>query len=75
MMRLPREKVLCLTLLDDLTCARAIFAGWVFAYHLNLQLLDALPFGAVSPVVARGYLGVDGFFKRLASFHKCTQKL
>jgi peptidoglycan/LPS O-acetylase OafA/YrhL len=48
--------------IDDLTCARALLAGWVFAYHLNLQLLDALPFGALSPVVARGYLGVDGFF-------------
>lgn len=48
--------------IDDLTCARAIFAGWVFAYHLNLQVLDAVPFGIASPVVGRGYLGVDGFF-------------
>lgn len=48
--------------LADLTAARALFALWVFAYHLNLQLFAAEPFGALTPVVRRGYLGVDAFF-------------
>lgn len=48
--------------IDDLTCCRALFAAWVFSYHLNLQLFEADLFGFVTPLVARGYLGVDGFF-------------
>jgi len=48
--------------IDDLTCCRAIFAAWVFCYHLNLQLFNAEPFGFLAPVIRRGYLGVDGFF-------------
>jgi len=48
--------------IDDLTCCRALFAAWVFAYHLHLQLYALeLPVPA-SRVVGRGYLGVDGFF-------------
>ncbi|MBN9561637.1 MAG: acyltransferase [Alphaproteobacteria bacterium] len=47
--------------IDDLTACRAVFAGWVFLYHLNLHL-DAHSFGPLSPLVERGYLGVDGFF-------------
>lgn len=48
--------------IDDLTCCRAIFACWVFIYHLNLQLFEALLFGSLTPIVKRGYLGVDAFF-------------
>ena len=46
---------------DDLTCCRGLFAAWVFAYHVRLQLGagSLWPFG---PAVARGYLGVDAFF-------------
>lgn len=48
--------------IHDLTCCRAIFACWVFIYHLNLQLFQAIPFGPLTPLIKRGYLGVDGFF-------------
>jgi len=48
--------------IDDLTCCRALFAGWVFLYHLNLQLFAANPFGRAALLVRHGYLGVDGFF-------------
>ena len=46
--------------IHDLTCARALFAGWVFAYHLKLQIAPEGGLGAV--LAGRGYLGVDGFF-------------
>ena len=46
----------------DLTCCRALFAAWVFAYHLNLHARFASALGMVAPLVTRGYLGVDGFF-------------
>jgi peptidoglycan/LPS O-acetylase OafA/YrhL len=48
--------------LDDLTCCRALFAGWVFTYHLDLQSRYADLFGPLGAVVHSGYLGVDGFF-------------
>jgi peptidoglycan/LPS O-acetylase OafA/YrhL len=48
--------------LTDLTCCRAIFAGWVFAYHLNLQTGYASSLGVAGNFVQRGNLGVDGFF-------------
>ena len=48
--------------LTDLTCCRAIFAGWVFAYHLNLQARYAPSLGVFGGFVHRGALGVDGFF-------------
>ena len=50
---------------DDLTACRAVFAGWVYLYHLNLHLglgRHVGGFGFLTPVVERGYLGVDGFF-------------
>ncbi len=46
----------------DLTCCRAVFAGWVFAYHLNLQAHYASFLGPGGSVVQSGSLGVDGFF-------------
>jgi peptidoglycan/LPS O-acetylase OafA/YrhL len=48
--------------ITDLTCCRALFAGWVFAYHLNLQAHYASFLGPFGVVVQRGNLGVDGFF-------------
>ena len=46
----------------DLTCCRALFAAWVFAYHMNLQTHYADALGPLGSVVERGSLGVDGFF-------------
>jgi peptidoglycan/LPS O-acetylase OafA/YrhL len=46
--------------IDDLTCCRAAFAGWVYAYHLNLHVGGKT--GWLGAIVSRGYLGVDGFF-------------
>jgi peptidoglycan/LPS O-acetylase OafA/YrhL len=48
--------------IDDLTCCRALFAAWVFTYHLDLQIFSAELFGSITPFIHRGYLGVDGFF-------------
>ncbi|MBN9507801.1 MAG: acyltransferase [Alphaproteobacteria bacterium] len=48
--------------IDDLTCCRALFAGWVFAYHLNLHANYAPALGPFGAVVRHGSLGVDGFF-------------
>jgi peptidoglycan/LPS O-acetylase OafA/YrhL len=48
--------------ITDLTCCRALFAGWVFAYHVNLQAHYASFLGPVGTVIERGNLGVDGFF-------------
>ena len=48
--------------LTDLTACRALFALWVFAYHLNLHIQVAQHLGPLGPVIAHGYLGVDGFF-------------
>ncbi len=48
------------TAYPDLTSLRGILAGWVFCYHLNLQLGGAD--GVLAPLLHRGYLGVDGFF-------------
>lgn len=48
--------------ITDLTCCRALFAGWVFAYHLNLQAHYGSFLGPVGTVIERGNLGVDGFF-------------
>ncbi|HTH99422.1 MAG TPA: acyltransferase, partial [Acidisoma sp.] len=44
--------------LADLTAVRACFALWVFLYHTNLHL----HFVDLDSGIARGYLGVDGFF-------------
>lgn len=51
-----------LTRIADLTCCRAVFALWVYLYHLDLQLRPGAGFGPFEPLVRRGYLGVDGFF-------------
>jgi peptidoglycan/LPS O-acetylase OafA/YrhL len=59
----PGERTLHSTKhLTDLTCCRAIFAGWVFTYHLNLQAHYTPSLGVIGAFVARGALGVDGFF-------------
>jgi len=47
--------------IDDLTAFRALCAAWVFAYHIDLQLLRPAA-SVVGPLLERGYLGVDGFF-------------
>ncbi len=49
------------TRIDDLTCCRAFFAAWVFAYHLRLPLGPG-SFWPADTLIARGYLGVDAFF-------------
>lgn len=46
----------------DLTICRAAFAAWVFAYHLNLPTHYAPLLGPFGDVIARGHMGVDGFF-------------
>ncbi|HEX7388718.1 MAG TPA: acyltransferase [Acidiphilium sp.] len=48
--------------LTDLTACRALFALWVFAYHLNLHTRFGQYLGPLGPVIGHGYLGVDGFF-------------
>jgi peptidoglycan/LPS O-acetylase OafA/YrhL len=48
--------------ITDLTCCRALFAAWVFAYHVNLQADYAPTLGAVGTLVRHGSMGVDGFF-------------
>lgn len=48
--------------LTDLTACRALFALWVFAYHVNLQVGYARFLGPFAGIIHRGYLGVDGFF-------------
>jgi peptidoglycan/LPS O-acetylase OafA/YrhL len=48
--------------ITDLTICRALFAAWVFVYHVDLhaQFSNAVWRGA--NLVQHGYLGVDGFF-------------
>ncbi|MDD2876733.1 MAG: acyltransferase [Acidiphilium sp.] len=48
--------------LKDLTACRALFALWVFAYHLNLHTQFSHSLGPLGPLIDHGYLGVDGFF-------------
>jgi peptidoglycan/LPS O-acetylase OafA/YrhL len=48
--------------IGDLTCCRALFAAWVFAYHVNLQAVYAPSLGGLGVLVRHGALGVDGFF-------------
>jgi peptidoglycan/LPS O-acetylase OafA/YrhL len=48
--------------IEDLTCCRALFAAWVFAYHLNLQAHYDQFLGPASGLISHGPLGVDGFF-------------
>jgi peptidoglycan/LPS O-acetylase OafA/YrhL len=46
----------------DLTICRAIFAAWVFTYHVDLHANFSTALGPFAGLVRRGYLGVDGFF-------------
>jgi peptidoglycan/LPS O-acetylase OafA/YrhL len=48
--------------ITDLTVCRAIFAAWVFVYHVDLYLNFSAWLGPLSGLIRRGYLGVDGFF-------------
>jgi peptidoglycan/LPS O-acetylase OafA/YrhL len=48
--------------ITDLTVCRAMFAAWVFTYHVDLHAHFAASLGAAAGLVRRGYLGVDGFF-------------
>ncbi|CAH2604768.1 membrane protein of unknown function [Rhodovastum atsumiense] len=48
--------------IPDLTACRALFAGWVFAYHVNLQAHFDPLLGPLGGVVRSGAMGVDGFF-------------
>src|SRR5271165_44595 len=48
--------------ITDLTICRAAFAGWVFAYHVDLYVNFSAWLGPFSGLIRRGYLGVDGFF-------------
>jgi peptidoglycan/LPS O-acetylase OafA/YrhL len=48
--------------ITDLTCCRAIFAAWVFAYHIDLYVNFSADLGPFASFIRRGYLGVDGFF-------------
>jgi peptidoglycan/LPS O-acetylase OafA/YrhL len=46
----------------DLTVCRAIFAAWVFTYHIDLHADFSAYLGPAAGLIRRGYLGVDGFF-------------
>jgi peptidoglycan/LPS O-acetylase OafA/YrhL len=48
--------------ITDLTVCRAVFAAWVFVYHIDLYLRFSDWLGPFSGLIRRGYLGVDGFF-------------
>ncbi len=48
--------------MTDLTICRAVFAAWVFVYHMDLYANFSAHFGAFAGFIRRGYLGVDGFF-------------
>ena len=48
--------------ITDLTIARAIFAAWVFIYHVDLYLNFSAWLGPFAGLIRHGYMGVDGFF-------------
>ncbi len=48
--------------ITDLTACRAIFAAWVFAYHVDLHAHFSGLMGGCAGLIRHGYLGVDGFF-------------
>jgi peptidoglycan/LPS O-acetylase OafA/YrhL len=48
--------------LTDLTICRAVFALWVFIYHVDLYLDFSRFLGPAADLIRHGYLGVDGFF-------------
>ena len=48
--------------ITDLTICRAVFAAWVFIYHVDLYVGFSARLGPFAGIVHCGYLGVDGFF-------------
>lgn len=48
--------------LTDMTICRAVFALWVFTYHVDLYLNFSRFLGPAADLIRHGYLGVDGFF-------------
>jgi peptidoglycan/LPS O-acetylase OafA/YrhL len=48
--------------LTDLTICRAVFALWVFTYHVDLYANFSRFLGPAADLIRHGYLGVDGFF-------------
>ncbi|MDD2704779.1 MAG: acyltransferase [Acidocella sp.] len=48
--------------ITDLTICRAVFAAWVFTYHVDLYLNFSAWLGPFADLIRHGYLGVDGFF-------------
>jgi peptidoglycan/LPS O-acetylase OafA/YrhL len=48
--------------ISDLTICRAIFAAWVFTYHIDLHARFSAYLGPAAGLIRHGYLGVDGFF-------------
>lgn len=46
----------------DFTTCRAVFAAWVFVYHVDLYLNFSAALGPFAGLVRHGYMGVDGFF-------------
>ncbi len=48
--------------LTDLTICRAVFALWVFTYHVDLYINFSRFLGPAADLIRHGYLGVDGFF-------------
>jgi peptidoglycan/LPS O-acetylase OafA/YrhL len=48
--------------ITDLTVCRAVFAGWVFFYHIDLYTGFSGYLGPAAGLIRSGYLGVDGFF-------------
>ncbi|HTQ71381.1 MAG TPA: acyltransferase [Acidocella sp.] len=48
--------------ITDLMICRAVFAAWVFIYHVDLHLHVSAWLGPAAGLVRHGYMGVDGFF-------------
>jgi peptidoglycan/LPS O-acetylase OafA/YrhL len=48
--------------ITDLTICRALFAAWVFIYHVDLHANFSAYLGPAAGLIRHGYLGVDGFF-------------
>jgi len=48
--------------ITDLTVCRALFAAWVFIYHVDLHAHFSASLGPAAGLIQHGYLGVDGFF-------------
>lgn len=48
--------------ITDLTVCRALFAAWVFIYHVDMHAHLSAYLGPAAGLIKHGYLGVDGFF-------------